>query len=77
MLCLFAVFASSILVVFLGNSGEKKLSKLATPDVWKEGSKNSTTKGEGQRAVGTNKLLAAKKKYVHTSYDVVLLLREI
>lgn len=45
-------------------AGEKKLSKLATPDVWKAGSMNKTAKGEGQRVIGENKLLSSKKKYV-------------
>mmetsp|Transcript_13413 Transcript_13413/g.39201 ORF Transcript_13413/g.39201 Transcript_13413/m.39201 type:complete len:102 (-) Transcript_13413:48-353(-) len=41
---------------------EKKLAKLANPDVWREGGRNSTMYGKsGGRAVGENMLLKAKK----------------
>lgn len=49
---------------------EKKLTALACPDTWKAGSRNSTQKGEGQRAINENKLLAAKKKNRATPYGL-------
>mmetsp|Transcript_67037 Transcript_67037/g.169264 ORF Transcript_67037/g.169264 Transcript_67037/m.169264 type:complete len:102 (+) Transcript_67037:92-397(+) len=42
---------------------EKKLAKLANPDVWREGGRNSTMYGKsGGRAVGENMLLKHKSK---------------
>ena len=43
------------------NLGEKKLDKVACPDVWKEGSRNTAGGKDGGRVVGANKLLEKKK----------------
>ncbi len=39
--------------------GEKKLDKIACPDVWKDGSRNTSGK-DGGRTIGGNKLLEKK-----------------
>uniref|UniRef100_A0A7S1WGE9 Cysteine-rich PDZ-binding protein n=1 Tax=Alexandrium catenella TaxID=2925 RepID=A0A7S1WGE9_ALECA len=42
---------------------EKKLAKLANPDVWRDGGRNSTMYGKaGGRAVGENMLLKHKQR---------------
>mmetsp|Transcript_79497 Transcript_79497/g.184485 ORF Transcript_79497/g.184485 Transcript_79497/m.184485 type:complete len:101 (+) Transcript_79497:74-376(+) len=42
---------------------EKKLAKLANPDVWREGGRNNTMYGKaGSRAVGENMLLKHKQR---------------
>mmetsp|Transcript_44210 Transcript_44210/g.96120 ORF Transcript_44210/g.96120 Transcript_44210/m.96120 type:complete len:101 (+) Transcript_44210:65-367(+) len=42
---------------------EKKLAKLANPDVWRDGGRNSTQYGKaGGRAVGENMLLKHKNR---------------
>ena len=55
--CKFLIFFS-----LLTQLGEKKLDKVITPDVWKDGARNTTGGKDGGRKLATNKLLE-KKKY--------------
>eukprot|EP00123_Amoebidium_parasiticum_P022781 comp9485_c0_seq1/m.4529 comp9485_c0_seq1/g.4529 ORF comp9485_c0_seq1/g.4529 comp9485_c0_seq1/m.4529 type:complete len:101 (-) comp9485_c0_seq1:120-422(-) len=48
---------------------EKKLATLATPDTWKDGSRNKTGKGEGARKLNENKLLSKGAKSRFAPYS--------
>lgn len=55
-------FATNVKFVFFYSDvlGEKKLDKVAAPDVWKTGARNIMGGKDGGRTVGGNKLLEKK-----------------
>jgi hypothetical protein len=53
--------------------GEKKLDKIITPDVWKDGSRNPPPGKDAGKKLNTNKLLEKKKfrykSLLHVKYN--------
>ena len=47
--------------IFIDILGEKKLTKLSNPDVWKQGSRNTIGGNDGGVKINENKLLSKKK----------------